>query len=140
MDGFDEYQKLIRYQYGTYSFILLSVLTFVNYFLSFIFEIQWAETKELEFILLAFGTAVYFVAMSVYKGAYFRKKQRPKVNVFLFTLIGLAHIYLSISYSTPIILEGYVTFNSITLVPGLLFISIPLAYLTRVAVEKRNDV
>lgn len=139
MNDFDEYQKLIRYQYGTYSFILLLVLTFVNYFLSFIFEIQWAETKELEFMLLAFISVLYFTAMSVYKGAYFRKKQRPTVNASLFTLVGLINIYISVSSSTPLIKNGQVTFNSITLVSGLFLITVPIAYLTRIIVEKRKE-
>ncbi|GEK91120.1 hypothetical protein AKA01nite_07420 [Alkalibacterium kapii] len=73
MNQFDEYQKLIRYKFGTYSFVLLAVLIFLNYFLTFIFEIQWAETKELEFMLIAFISVLYLTAMSVYKGAYFKK-------------------------------------------------------------------
>lgn len=111
----------------------------INYFLSSFLEIQWAESKELEFVLLIFIALGYFMMKSIYKGAYFYNKSNPTVFAVIFLLLGLANIYLSSSsLRTPMIVDGLVTFNSIMLVSGLLWISIPVAHFTRVLVDKRR--
>lgn len=139
MDQFDEYQKLMRYKYGAYSFIFLMVLIMINYFLSLFLEIQWAETKELEFLLLLFIALGYFIVMSVYKGAFFYQKYKPTVYSFVYFLLGLMNIYLSFSPDFLLITDGLVSFNIIMLLSGLIWFLIPAAYFTRVLVEKRRD-
>lgn len=137
MDQFDEYQKLMRYKYGAYSFIFLMLLIMINYLLSLVFEVQWAETKELEFFLLISIALGYFIVMSVYKGAFFHQKYKPTVYSVIYFFLGLMNIY--VSFSVSVIKDGRVTFNSIMLINGVLWFLIPAAYIIREFVEKRRD-
>ncbi|OJF90777.1 hypothetical protein [Alkalibacterium sp. 20] len=139
MTNYDEYQKFMRYKYGYHSFAIILILTVLNFNLDLIFNLQWAETKSLEFMLLIFLAIGYSIVMNIYKGAYFSKKQNPKIYAVIFFFLGLANIYLSFSPYSPLISDGLVTSNSMMLVSGLLWISIPVAYLTRIIVEKKRD-
>ena len=58
MKQYDEYQKFMRYKYGYYSFMTLILLIVSNYILGLIFEVQWAQTKELETIIITFITVL----------------------------------------------------------------------------------
>lgn len=66
---YDEYQKFMRYKYGYYSFMTLILLIVSNYILGLIFEVQWAQTKELETIIITFITVLFFINISVYHNA-----------------------------------------------------------------------
>lgn len=138
MTGYDEYQKLMRYKYGYHSFMIILVLSIINFNLTVFMELQWAESKSLEFMLLIFLAIGYSIVMNIYKGAYFAKHQNSKMYAFIFFLLGIANIYLSSSPYSPLITDGLVTLNSIMLISGMLWISIPVAYLTRIFVEKRR--
>lgn len=138
MTGYDEYQKLMRYKYGYHSFMIILVLSIINFNLTVFMELQWAESKSLEFMLLIFLAIGYSIVMNIYKGAYFAKHQNSKMYTVFFFLLGIANIYLSSSPYSPLITDGLVTLNSIMLISGMLWISIPVAYLTRIFVEKRR--
>lgn len=69
MKQYDEYQKFMRYKYGYYSFMTLILLIVSNYILGLIFEVQWAQTKELETIIITFITVLFFINISVYHNA-----------------------------------------------------------------------
>ncbi|WP_423190218.1 hypothetical protein ACO1PF_04940 [Alkalibacterium sp. f15] len=139
MNQFDEYQKMMRYKYGYHSFFIIAVLSIVNFNLEVFFDIQWAETKSLEFILFIFLAVGYSIVMNVYKGAHFTKKQNSNVYAFFFLFTGLATIYLSASPYSPLMIDGLLTSNSIMLVSGLIWTSIPVAYFTRLLVDKRRN-
>ncbi|WP_423190216.1 hypothetical protein ACO1PF_04930 [Alkalibacterium sp. f15] len=139
MNQFDEYQKFMRYKYGYHSFFIIVALSIINFNLELFYDIQWAETKSLEFILFIFLAVGYSIVMNVYKGAYFTKKQNSNVYAFIFLFIGLANFYLSTSPYSPLMIDGLLTSNNIMLVNGLIWTSIPSAYFTRILVEKRRE-
>lgn len=139
MKNFDEYQRLMRYKYGYHSFLIILVLGVLNFNINLFIDIQWAETQPLEFMLLIFIAVGYSIVMNIYKGAYFTKHQNSKMYAIIFFLLGLVNIYLSSSPYSPLIIDGRLSSNSIMLVSGMLWISIPIAYLTRVIVEKRRE-
>lgn len=139
MNQFDEYQKLMRYKYGYHSFFIIVALSIINFNLELFYDIQWAETKSLEYILFIFLAIGYSIVMNVYKGAYFTKKQNSHLYAFIFLFIGLANFYLSTSSYSPLIIDGLLTSNIIKLVNGLIWTSIPVAYFTRLLVEKRRN-
>lgn len=139
MDQFDEYQKFMRYKYGYHSFFIIVALSLINFNLELFYDIQWAETKSLEFILFVFLAVGYSIVMNVYKGAYFTKKQNSNLYAFIFLFIGLANFYLSTSPYSPLMIDGLITSNSIKLVNGLIWTSLSVAYFTRHLVDKRRD-
>ncbi|WP_368645392.1 hypothetical protein AB4027_11125 [Alkalibacterium putridalgicola] len=139
MDNFDEYQKLMRYKYGYHSFFIIVALSIINFNLELFYDIQWAETKSLEFMLFIFLAAGYSIVMNVYKGAYFTKKQNSNMYAVIFLFIGIANFYLSISPYSPLIIDGLLTSNIIKLVNGLIWTSLPVAYFTRQLVDKKRN-
>ena len=139
MDQFDEYQKLMRYKYGYQSFFVTIVLSIVNFNLDLFFDIQWAETKSLEFMLIIFISIGYSIVMNVYKGAYFAKHQNPVRFTAVFFILGIANIIISSSPHSPLISDGLITLNSVVVVYGLIWTAVPLAYLTRMLVDKRRE-
>ncbi|GAB2318901.1 hypothetical protein IRB23SM22_11590 [Alkalibacterium sp. s-m-22] len=84
MGNFDEYQKLLRYKYGSQAFMILISLQFINFGLGLFTDFQWGETRETEYILLIFIPILYSLVMYIYHGAYFLKHQNGKLYSILF--------------------------------------------------------
>lgn len=139
MDQFDEYQKLMRYKYGYHSFFIIVVLAIINLNLELFFDVQWAETKTLEFMLFIFIAIGYSIAMNTFTGAYFAKNQNPKRFAAVFSLLGIANVIISSSPHSPLISDGLLTSNSIILASGLMWTTIPLAYFAKFVVDKRRE-
>lgn len=139
MTNYDEYQKFIRYKYGHHAFLLVLVLVLINFWFSLFRDLQWAETKELEIILLIFVAVIYSVLMNIYHGAYFTRKQSPQLYSLLFFGSGLLNLYLALSPYRPLIVDGQITMNSIMVVNGIFLILIPAAYMTKVLVDIRRE-
>lgn len=138
MDPFDEYQRSLRHKYGYHSFLIIFVLGIINFNLHLFFDFQWGETQSLEFVLLLFFGVAYSIVMNIYNGAYFPKKQKALRLTLLFGFAGISNIYLSFSPHSPLIINGLLTTNSFMLVSGLVWLSIPSAYLTRILMEKKQ--
>lgn len=136
MINYDEYQKFMRYKHGHHAFILVLILVLINFWFTLFRDLQWAETKELETILLIFVAVIYSVVMNIYHGAYFNRKQSPQLYALLFFGLGLLNLYLAFSPYRPLIVDGQVTMNIIMVVNGVFFILIPAVYMTRVLVDK----
>lgn len=139
MNQFDEYQKSLRHKYGYHSFMIILVLAITNFSLHLFYDFQWGETQSLEFILLLFLAIAYSIFMNVYKGAYFPKNEKAVRLTLLLCFGGIFNIYLSFSPHSPLIVNGLLTTNSVILVSGLIWLSIPSAYFTRILVEKRRE-
>jgi low temperature requirement protein LtrA len=88
MKQYDEYQKLIRYKYGYYSFISLIGLIILNYFLGLFPNLQWGATREIEMLIIIGVVILFFGNISVYHHAYFRKNDNKKINYWLFLAVG----------------------------------------------------
>ncbi|QQP70391.1 hypothetical protein JHE06_00595 [Carnobacterium sp. CS13] len=143
MKKYDKYQKFIRYKYGYYSFNLLISLFLLNYFLGLIFNFQWAATKELEVIIIMFVVVLFFVNISVYQNAYFRKGENKKSYSWLFLIVGLFSLYTAFQTflisPEEIIIDGKLGRGVIQLFSGLIFISVPLTYFIRVRIDKKME-
>ncbi|EXJ24325.1 hypothetical protein ADIAL_0064 [Alkalibacterium sp. AK22] len=140
MNQYDEYQKHMRYKYDSYAFMLLLVLVFANFALTFFTDFQWADPVGLEYLMLCFIAVAYSVLMYVYRGAYFTKRQNGKLYAGLFFSVGLLNLYTSFSPSSPAIIDdGKLTFNVVMPFAGLLFILISLSYVVKLLSEKRKD-
>lgn len=139
MGNFDEYQKLLRYKYGSHAFMILISLQFINFGLGLFTDFQWGETREAEYILLIFIPILYSLIMYIYHGAYFLKNQNGKLYSILFFIIGILLISQGFSPYADIVSDGLVTLNAIGPVSGLIWISISLSYVVRNLVEKRKE-
>ncbi|MDZ7836363.1 MAG: hypothetical protein U5K84_14515 [Alkalibacterium sp.] len=137
MKNFDEYQKFMRYKYGYQAFGIVLVLTLINYFMS-LFMSLLGETRELETMVIVLIAIMYSLIMYIYKGAYFTKKQNHKLYAVIFFLIGVLNIFNSLSPYTPLIADGKITSNFLILIAGILWLSIPATYVTRMVVEKKR--
>ncbi len=143
MKQYDEYQKLMRYKYGYYSFISLISLIMLSYFLGLFSNLQWATTKELEMLIIMFIVILFFGNISVYNHAYFRKNDNKKGISLLFLLTGLFSLYTT--YQTflimpeEIIIDGKIGSGAIQLFPGLLFLSIPITNFIRNRIDKKME-
>lgn len=76
MNQYDEYQKYLNYKHGSHSFNILMLSILINSSLA-TFDIQWAETRELEYALLVFPALYYSLLMNIYKGSYYKKTIYP---------------------------------------------------------------
>lgn len=139
MKNYDEYQKFMRYKYSSHSFSIFTTLWIVNYFFSFILDIQWAESQHLETLLLIFIAVAYFLFMNTYRGSYFTKSQSPIFYSVLFFVLSILNIRLSFSPYTSLIINGQVTSNVINLAAGAIWLTIPIAYIARIIVEKKRN-
>lgn len=77
MKYYDEYQKFMRYKYGHHAFAIVLTLTILNMIISSAYDIQWAQTKEIESIVIIVLAVFYAIIMSIYRGAYFAKWENP---------------------------------------------------------------
>jgi len=143
MKQYDEYQKLMRYKYGYYSFIYLIGLIILNYFLGLFPNLQWGETKELEMLIITFIVVLFYANTSVYHNAYFRKNDNKKGISWLFLITGLFSLYTT--YQTflimpeEIIIDGKLGGGAIQIFSSLLFLSIPITTFIRNRIDKKID-
>lgn len=143
MKQYDEYQKLMRYKYGYYSFIYLISLLALNYILGLFFNFQWGATKETEMLIIMFVVAIFFANISVYHNAYFRKNDNKKGISWLFLITGLFSLYTT--YQTflfmpeEIIIDGKIGSGAIQLFSGILFLSIPVTTFIRNRIDKKME-
>ena len=140
--GFDEYQKMMRYKYGYYSFMLLIVLTISNYFLKGFYSIERATSGMLENIILTLIVIAYFILTAGYKGAYFRMSENERNYAWLFLAVGLFNLYpfiLNISHSSHhYMIDGKLTENVIQPLTGSVFLFLPIAVYLRKRKEKKD--
>ncbi|WP_301426262.1 hypothetical protein [Carnobacterium sp.] len=143
MKQYDEYQKFMRYKYGYYSFMTLILLIVSNYILGLIFEVQWAQTKELETIIITFITVLFFINISVYHNAYFRKNEDKKGSIIVLLFLGIFNIFVAYQslgvYPEDFILNGKIGEGLIQFFSGLMFLSIPITYFIRDKIDKKRS-
>lgn len=75
MKDYDEYQKIMRYKYGYYSFILLLALLLLNEFIMTSPDPQWGETNGLETLFIMGIVLFVFNIATIYHNAYFSKRE-----------------------------------------------------------------
>lgn len=139
MKSYDEYQKQIRYKYESRAFIIVIVLTMLNFYLGLVLGIQWAVTKESEAVFIIFIALTYSVVMNVFNGAHFTKWQNPSRNSLFFFLLGILIIIFSLASDTPLLVDRQLSTSALTFFFGISFISIPCSYIVKVQVEKERD-
>jgi len=140
MKQYDEYQKLMRYKYGYYSFISLIGLIMLNYFLGLSPNLQWGATKELEILIILFLVVLFFINISIYHHAYFRKNDNKKGISLLFLLTGLFSLYITfLIMPEEIIIDEKIGSGAISLFSGLLFLSIPITTFIRNRIDKKME-
>lgn len=143
MKQYDEYQKFMRYKYGYYSFMTLILLIVSNYILGLIFEVQWAQTKELETIIITFITVLFFINISVYHNAYFRKNEDKKGSIIGLLFLGIFNIFVAYQslgvYPEDFILNGKIGEGLIQFFSGIMFLSIPITYFIRDKIDKKRS-
>lgn len=139
MKQYDEYQKYYNYKYGFHSFNILMFLLFINFTLSTFLETQWAETKELEYILLVFPAITYSLIMNIYRGSYYKKNSLSELHSFFIGLWGLAFSLWTIFLGPDILSDGQITSNIVFLLLGTMWFLGALVHLTKSIVEKRRQ-
>ena len=143
MKQYDEYQKFMRYKYGYYSFMTLILLIVSNYILGLIFEVQWAQTKELETIIITLITVLFFINISVYHNAYFRNNEDKKGSIIGLLFLGIFNIFVAYQslgvYPEDFILNGKIGEGLIQFFSGLMFLSIPITYFIRDKIDKKRS-
>lgn len=140
MKQYDEYQKYYNYKYGFHSFNILMFLIFINFTLSTFLETQWAETKELEYILLIFPAVYYSLLMNIYKGSYYKKNSLSALNSFFLGLWGVI-FSLYIIFLGPDILSssGQVTSGIFPLLLGLMWVCGATVHAIASLIENKKD-
>lgn len=138
MKQYDEYQKYYNYKYGFHSFNILMFLLFINFTLSTFLETQWAETKELEYILLVFPAVAYSLIMNIYRGSYYKKNSLSELHSFFIGLWGLGFSLWTIFLGPNILSNGQITSNIVFLLLGAMWFLGALVHLTKSIIEKRR--
>ena len=137
MTHFDECQRFLRYKYGFHSFLIVVVLSAFNFSMSSIWSIQWAETKEAEYLFLLSIAVFYSFIMSIYKGAYFHKNETPAFTIPLFLLSSF--LYLDTSLSSPLLSDGKLTMRGLYLLFAIMWFSGAILYVVKALIDKRRD-
>lgn len=138
MEKFDEYQRHLRYKYGSHAFGLITVLNLLNYLLS-MRGVQWAETRTAEFILITFVAMTYAVTMYVYHGAYLKKRQSGLLFLAWLLIFGGIQLLELLSPYTTVISEGRITAEAVVPLTQMIWLLGALAYIVRLVVEKRRE-
>lgn len=143
MKKYDEYQKLMRYKYGYYSFVFLICLFILNYLFGQFFNFQWGATKELEMLIIMFVVALFYVNISVYHNAYFHKNDDKKSYSWLFLIIGIISLYTTyqnfLISPEEIIINGKLGRGAIQLFSGLMFVSISITHFIRNKIDEKKE-
>lgn len=139
MKQYDEYQKYYNYNYGFHSFNILMLSILINSSLP-TFEIQWAETRELEYALLVFPALYYSLLMNIYKGSYYKKNSLSALNSFFLGLWGVI-FSLWIIFLGPDILSssGQVTSGIFPLLLGLMWVCGATVHAIASLIENKKD-
>ncbi|GAB2499822.1 hypothetical protein GCM10008929_20490 [Alkalibacterium psychrotolerans] len=139
MKQYDEYQKYYNYKYGSHSFNILMLSILINSSLA-TFEIQWAETRELEYALLVFPALYYSLLMNIYKGSYYKKNSLSALNSFFLGLWGVI-FSLWIIFMGPDILSssGQVTSGIVPLLLGLMWVCGATVHAIASLIENKKD-
>lgn len=139
MKQYDEYQKYYNYKYGFHSFNILMLSILINSSLA-TFEIQWAETRELEYALLVFPALYYSLLMNIYKGSYYKKNSLSALNSFFLGLWGVI-FSLWIIFMGPEILSssGQVASGIVPLLLGLMWVFGATVHAIASLIENKND-
>lgn len=143
MKQYDEYQKLMRYKYGYYSFIYLISLLALNYILGLFFNFHWGATKETEMLIIMFVVVIFYANISVYHNAYFRKKDDKKSYSWLLLIIGLLGLYTT--YQTflvrpeEIMINGKINEGATQFFSGIMFVSIPITYFIKNKIDEKRE-
>lgn len=142
MKKYDEYQKLMRYKYGYYSFILLVSLLVLNNILDIFFNLQWGETKEVETLFIMFSVMLFFIILSVYHNAYFKKNDDVKAYIWIFLITGIINLYSSFdleNFEPGNTFNGKITTDAVYTFGGLIWLAIPITYFIRNEIDKRRE-
>lgn len=139
MKQYDEYQKYYNYKYGFHSFNILMLSILINSSLA-TFEIQWAETRELEYALLVFPALYYSLLMNIYKGSYYKKNSLSALNSFFLGLWGVI-FSLWIIFMGPDILSssGQVASGIVPLLLGLMWVFGATVHAIASLIENKKD-
>lgn len=124
MQSYDEYQQNMRYKYGYHSFEIITLLTLFNYFFSTVYNTQWAETKELEILVIILIANMYSLIMYSYRGAYLTKWQSPRLFSIVYFILGVIITTLSFFLSSPLISDGKLTSSILLFLIGIVLIAI----------------
>lgn len=142
MKKYDEYQKLMRYKYGYYSFILLVSLLVLNNILDIFFNLQWGETKEVETLFIMFSVMLFFIILSVYHNAYFKKNDDVKAYIWIFLITGIINLYSSFdleNFEPGNTSNGKISTDAVYTFGGLIWLAIPITYFIRNEIDKRRE-
>lgn len=135
MNGFDEYQRLLRYKYGYHSFGILFTLLAVNHFVDY----QWAQSTEEETMILAGVVANYFMVRLVFGGAYYGKRENPIFASLVAFVPGLLHLSAYLTGNSVLFENGRLADNAFVFFSALFWLSIPVTYAVRAVVDKLRE-
>lgn len=143
MNDYDEYQKMMRYKCGYYSFMLLLVLLMFDFILNDFWSYQWAETQGLETLFIMGLILLIFNGFTIYHNAHFSRKENAKWYLLLDILTGIIYttMFFPIPTSNPknLLINGKLTYSSFFILIGLTFFIRPVVYIIRKGLEKLKD-
>ena len=143
MKDYDEYQKIMRYKYGYYSFILLLALLLLNEFIMTSPDPQWGETNGLETLFIIGIVLFIFNIATIYHNAYFSKRENVAWYLLFDVLMSAFYIFIlfsnKVGFPDNLFIEGKLSFNSFNLLIGLIFLTRPITYLIRKGIDKFRD-
>lgn len=138
-DRYDEYQVNNRNKIAFETLIIITLLVFINGFVKMTYI--WAEPL-MESLVLLYIPSIYFAIRSIWKNAYFSKKEKyPGFYIAVFLLITLVNLYTvvtSIYHGFFVIIEDGKLANG----AGVLFMlgftsSITIAMIARKFADKK---
>lgn len=139
---YDEYQRFLRYKFGSHSFFIVGGLWVLNLFLK-MYHIEWAQSLEMEITFILMLAVLYSVVRSTYHGAYYGKTDKPGLFNILFVIIALLNFPSYFTLKNDLIVNGRLTNDSFPLFMGMFWLAIPVTYFIRMIVDKKraeNDV
>lgn len=125
---------VLDYKVGYYSYQVLVVVLIINFNLNLLFDFQWAETVEIEYLMIVLASMSVTMITGIYNKALHQINPLYRFYAYALILFGMYYVYQSFIYESPFVVNGLLTISAAILLFGLMFILSAVTYFVRLLV------
>ncbi|WP_423190217.1 hypothetical protein ACO1PF_04935 [Alkalibacterium sp. f15] len=130
---------VLDYKAGYHSYVILTAVLMGNIILNLLFDFQWAETTEIEYLMILLASMSVTMITGIYNQALHQINPLYRFYAYGWSLFGLYFVYQAFIYESHFVVNGLVTISAAILLFGLMFILSSLAYFVRLLVDKKSE-
>lgn len=128
----------LDYKVGYHSYGVLIAVLMGNIYLNLLVDFQWAETVEIEYLMIVLASMSVTMIIGIYNKALHQINPLYRFYAYALILFGMYYVYQSFVYESPFVVNGLLSISAAILLFGLMFILSAVTYFVRLLVDKIN--